>query len=98
MANGMQITVKVLPALAVMESSARFAIISNVQKVNAAFLAFEVGSDDGDDCVFDDLFHGKSPLFGVWLLCPISMTGRLAKRAIQKPSASRSRLGQRLES
>lgn len=67
----MQVTVKVLPSLALMESSAHFAIIAYVQKVNAAFLAFEVGSDDGDNCVFDDLFHCESPLFGVWLLCPI---------------------------
>ena len=71
----MQVTVKVLPSLAVIESSAHFAIIAYVQKVNAAFLAFEVGSDDGDDCVFDDLLHGKSPLFGMWPLCPISWLG-----------------------
>ena len=67
----MQVTVKVFPSLAVIESSAHFAIIAYVQEVNAAFLAFEVGSDDGDDCVFDDLFHGESPLFGMWPLCPI---------------------------
>ena len=62
----MLVTVKTFAALAVVECAAHFTIIANVQKVNAAFLSFEVGSDDGDDCVFDDLFHGNSPLFGMW--------------------------------